>query len=151
MTMITGKPAPDYNLVQKLNFGNYVQAYRRKGATNTPRARSVDVIALHESGNDQGGWYFISLATGKRSMGSVQYQWRRDSTRTSISPKRKTTTYYGQFHVWMENRRRGDWTRHGRRRGGKYERIVGCVSFMDIRRMVTSHDKILWKDAEYSS
>ena len=65
-TMITGKLGPDYNQICKLNFGDYVQAYRRNGATNTNNARSVGAIALFPSGNDQNGWYFMSLATGKR-------------------------------------------------------------------------------------
>ena len=64
-TMITGKPGPDYNQICKLNFGDYVQAYRRNGATNTNKAMSVGAIALFPSGNDQNWLYFMSLATGK--------------------------------------------------------------------------------------
>ena len=48
----------------KLNFGDYVQAHRCEGATNTPKARTVGDIALYPLGNEEGGWYFISLATG---------------------------------------------------------------------------------------
>ena len=46
-TMITGRSAPNFNEITKLNFGDYVQAYRIKGATNTNKARCVGSIALY--------------------------------------------------------------------------------------------------------
>ena len=65
-TLIVGRPAPNFDEITKLNFGDYVQAYKLKGKINTNKARTVGVIALYPSGNDQGGWYFMSLATGQR-------------------------------------------------------------------------------------
>ena len=55
-----------------LNFGSYVQLHRNSDTTNTPKARTVGVIALYELGNAQGGWIFMSLATGKEIHG---YAW----------------------------------------------------------------------------
>ena len=54
-TMITGRSIPNFNEITKLKFGNYVQVYRIKGATNTNKARCVGVIALYQLGNEQGG------------------------------------------------------------------------------------------------
>ena len=54
-TMITRRSAPNFNDITKLNFGDYVQAYRIKGVTNTNKARCVGAIALYQSGNKQGG------------------------------------------------------------------------------------------------
>ena len=34
--------------------------------TNTTEARTVRAIALYPSGNAQGSWYFMALATGER-------------------------------------------------------------------------------------
>ena len=67
-TLITGVPGPDFNRVSELNFGDYVQAYKISGKKNTNRARTVGAIALYPSGNDQGGWIFMSLATGKNTL-----------------------------------------------------------------------------------
>ena len=71
-TLITGRPPPNFNEVNKLNFGDYVQAYKVKGATNTNKSRTVGAIALYPSGNAQGGWVFMSLATGRELH---CYQW----------------------------------------------------------------------------
>ena len=51
-TLITGLPGPDFNHINELNFGDYVQAYKSRGATNTNRARTVGAIALYQSGNE---------------------------------------------------------------------------------------------------
>ena len=53
-TMITGRVCPEYGELCKLNFGEYVQAYQRRGEMNTNRARCVGAIALFPSGNEQG-------------------------------------------------------------------------------------------------
>ena len=42
-----------------------MQAYNEKKITNTNKSRAVGAIALYPSGNEVGGWYFMSLATGK--------------------------------------------------------------------------------------
>ena len=64
-TLMTGKPSPDFLEVIKLNFGDYVQAYNAKKITNNNKSRAVGAISLYPSGNEVGGWYFISLATGQ--------------------------------------------------------------------------------------
>jgi hypothetical protein len=72
-TLITGLPEKSYRDIIKLNFGDYVQAYNVQGnVTNNNNARTVGAIALYASGNVQGGWYFLSLLTGKRIH---RYQW----------------------------------------------------------------------------
>ena len=63
-TMITGKPAPSFKEVNKLNFGDYVQAYKIKVVTNTNKSRTVGAISLCPLGNAQWGWVFMPLATG---------------------------------------------------------------------------------------
>ena len=52
-TLVTGRACPDYDKVTRLNFGDYVQAYHRKGSTNTNQARTVGLISLYSSGNEQ--------------------------------------------------------------------------------------------------
>ena len=64
--IITGKSASNFNEITKLNVGDYVQAYRIKGVTNTNKARCLGAIALYQSGNEQGGWMFMSLSSRKR-------------------------------------------------------------------------------------
>ena len=54
-TMITGRACPEYSELCKLNFGDYVHAYQRRGKTHTNRARCVGAIALYPSGIEQGG------------------------------------------------------------------------------------------------
>ena len=71
-TLITGDACPDFKDVSVLNFGSYAQVHRHNNPTNTPKARTVGAIALHESGNAQRGWIFMSLATGKEIHG---YTW----------------------------------------------------------------------------
>ena len=50
--LITGRARPDYTQVTKLNFGDYVQAYLNKGKTIKNMDNTVDIIALHPSGNE---------------------------------------------------------------------------------------------------
>ena len=54
-TLVTGRACPDYDKVTRLNFGDYVQAYHRKGSTNTNQVRTVGPISLYSSGNEQEG------------------------------------------------------------------------------------------------
>jgi Reverse transcriptase (RNA-dependent DNA polymerase)/Zinc knuckle len=65
VTIVTGLPAPDYNHIQ-LDFGEYVTVFEDNNPTNTNAPRVVDAIALHHTGNAQGGYYFMSLTTGER-------------------------------------------------------------------------------------
>jgi len=64
-TLISGMPAPDYNEIVKLNFGDYVQTY--EGDMNSSnKSRYIRAIALYPSPSGHGSWYFMSLLSGKR-------------------------------------------------------------------------------------
>jgi hypothetical protein len=65
VTIVTGLPAPDYNHIQ-LDFGEYATVFEDNNPTNTNAPRVVDAIALHHTGNAQGGYYFMLVATGER-------------------------------------------------------------------------------------
>ena len=56
----------DFNCINTLKCGDYVQVHRQNTPTNTPKARMVGEISLQLSGNEQGGWIFMSLATGRK-------------------------------------------------------------------------------------
>ena len=66
--IVEGKPNPDFNN-KRIVFGSYALVYI--DTDNTMNARSVPAIALEES-NDDGGYYFMNLYTGKRLH---SYQW----------------------------------------------------------------------------
>jgi hypothetical protein len=61
--IVTGAGPPDYAAL-RLEFGSYVQVFEDPQPTNTPRARSLGAIALSPTGNAQGDYHFLSLATG---------------------------------------------------------------------------------------
>ena len=61
-SIVEGRKKPDFNH-QHLAFGTYALIYI--GTKNNLKARSVPAIALKPS-NDWGGFYFMSLITGKR-------------------------------------------------------------------------------------
>jgi hypothetical protein len=65
LTIMTGKPLLDYNDM-KIEFGAYAQVYEANNPTNTMKARTTGAIALAPTGNAQGGYYFMSLVTGKK-------------------------------------------------------------------------------------
>ena len=69
--IVTGAGPPDYNALQ-LEFGSYVQVFEDNDPTNTPRARSLGAIALSPTGNAQGDYNFMSLATGAKI---TRHQW----------------------------------------------------------------------------
>jgi hypothetical protein len=54
----------DYNLHCQLQFGEYVQVH--ESHDNSMLSRTTGAIALRPTGNIQGGYYFMSLTTGKR-------------------------------------------------------------------------------------
>ena len=56
----------------RLEFGTYVQVFEDKQPTNTSRARSLGAIALNPTGNAQGDYYFLSLASGAKIS---RHQW----------------------------------------------------------------------------
>jgi hypothetical protein len=65
LTIMTGRPTPDYNDL-KIEFGAYAQVFEESERTNTLRTRTTGAIALTPTGNAQGGYYFLSLATGMK-------------------------------------------------------------------------------------
>ena len=60
--IVIGRPKPSFNH-KKITFGSYAMVFTE--TTNTMKRRSVPAIALRES-NDHGGFFFMSLHTGKR-------------------------------------------------------------------------------------
>ena len=50
----------------RVELGTYVQVFEDNDPSNTPRGRSLGAIALCPTGNAQGDYYFMSLATGSR-------------------------------------------------------------------------------------
>ena len=61
--ILTGQQS-DYNLHCKLQFGEYIQVHESHDNSMLPR--TTGAIALRPTGNVQGGYYFLSLTTGKR-------------------------------------------------------------------------------------
>jgi hypothetical protein len=65
LTIMTGRPTPNYNDM-KIEFGSYAQVFESNEPTNTVKARTTGAIALTPTGNTQGGYNFLSLATGRK-------------------------------------------------------------------------------------
>jgi hypothetical protein len=65
LTIMTGRPNPNYNDM-KIEFGAYAQVFEANNPTNTAKARTTGAIALTPTGNAQGGFHFLSLATGRK-------------------------------------------------------------------------------------
>ena len=65
LTIMTGLPCPDYNKLT-VELGTYCQVFEDNDPTNTQKARETGAIALTPNGNTHGGYYFMSLVTGKR-------------------------------------------------------------------------------------
>ncbi|KAI2502818.1 Reverse transcriptase (RNA-dependent DNA polymerase) [Fragilaria crotonensis] len=64
-SIVTGATVPDYNHM-RLEFGTYVQLFEDNTPSNTLKSRSVGAITLSPTGNAQGDYFFMSLATGKK-------------------------------------------------------------------------------------
>lgn len=64
LTIMTGRPIPDYNTM-KVEFGSYAHVFEDNKPTNSYKARSTGAIALNPTGNDQGDVNFLSLTTWK--------------------------------------------------------------------------------------
>jgi hypothetical protein len=62
-TIITGLQ-PDYEHHCRIEPGSYAQTHEQHD--NTMRTRTIGAIALRPNGNSQGGYYFLSLTTGRR-------------------------------------------------------------------------------------
>jgi hypothetical protein len=56
----------------RLEFGAYAQVFEDNDPSNTIRARSLGAIALNPTGNAQGDYFFMSLATGAKIS---RHQW----------------------------------------------------------------------------
>jgi hypothetical protein len=65
ITIMTGRPRPDYNNL-KIEFGAYAMVFESNDPTNTNKTRATGAIPMTPTGNAQGGFYFVSLTTGKR-------------------------------------------------------------------------------------
>ena len=63
LTMMTGKPFPDYNSLL-LEFGTYVHIFEDNDPTNTNNARTSPAIAMNQAGSIHRGYSFMSLVTG---------------------------------------------------------------------------------------
>jgi hypothetical protein len=62
--IVTGQARPDYASMRMIEFGAYAQVFDDHTPTNTPYARTLGAIALDPTGNAQGAYHFMSLATG---------------------------------------------------------------------------------------
>ncbi len=62
-TIVTGLVI-DYVKHCKIEYGQYVQTHEKHDNTMAPR--TIGAIALRPTGNQQGGYYFYSLMSGKR-------------------------------------------------------------------------------------
>ena len=63
--IVTGIGLPDYHCM-RIEFGSYAQVLEDNDPSNTLRSRSLGAMALTPTGNAQGDYYFLSLATGNR-------------------------------------------------------------------------------------
>ena len=70
-SIVTGVGTPDYNCM-RIEFGAYAQVFEGNSPSNTLRARSLGALALTPTGNAQGDYFFLSLATGSRLS---RHQW----------------------------------------------------------------------------
>lgn len=62
-SIVTGLQV-DYKHHCRIETGSYVQTHEQHD--NTMRTRTIGAIALRPNGNSQGGYYFLSLSTGRR-------------------------------------------------------------------------------------
>ena len=65
LTIMTGSPSPDYNDF-KIELGAYAHVFEDNEPTNINQTRSTGAIALTPTGNAQGGYFFLSLTTGRK-------------------------------------------------------------------------------------
>ena len=70
LTILTGSPSASATEF-KVEFGSYVQVHDNDLISNTTASRSTGALALSPA-NSNGGWYFLSLATGERLL---RYSW----------------------------------------------------------------------------
>jgi hypothetical protein len=65
VSLVTGVAPPDFNTM-RLEFGTYVQLFADSDPSNTLHARTLGAVSLTPTGNAQGDYYFLSLASGFR-------------------------------------------------------------------------------------
>ena len=63
---------PNYKKMCRLEFGSYCEVHNDPHPSNTMAERTTSAIALYPSNNQQGGYYFMNVATGKLLS---RYQW----------------------------------------------------------------------------
>ena len=63
---------PDYKSMCRLEFGAYCKVHDDPSPSNTMTSRTTSAIALYPANNQQGGYYFMSIARGKLLS---RYQW----------------------------------------------------------------------------
>ena len=73
-TLVTGQSQRQYKDIMSLSYGEYAEIYSANQVTNNNKERTIGAIALYPSGNDQNGWMFMSLSTGRLLH---RHQWKR--------------------------------------------------------------------------
>ena len=62
---ITGEQWIDYNTWFKAGFGDFIQAFRNDTITEKSMEVTMDGIALYPGESIAGGWYILSIDTGR--------------------------------------------------------------------------------------
>ena len=82
---------PDYKSMCRLEFGAYCEVHDDPHPSNTMVPRTTSAIALYPANNQQGGYLFMNLATGKLLS---RYQWTKllipDSVIRAVNERGKT-------------------------------------------------------------
>ena len=65
LSIMTGKTLLDCNNIL-IEIGTYVHVFENNEPTNTTKARTTPTIAMDQTVNAQGGYLFMSLATGSK-------------------------------------------------------------------------------------
>ena len=64
-TLVISQPPKIYEEVASLTFGEYTEVYAANQVKNNNEKRTISAVALYPSGNQQNGWMFMSLSTGR--------------------------------------------------------------------------------------
>ena len=108
-TIVIGRPNLDMNQ-PLIEFGAYAAVHN--GTTNTMKGRITPAIALNRS-NDKGGYFFMSLETGKRIHGFI---W-------TIKPIKESNKWV--LHVYSDSDFAGD--KEKRIRHGHTDKFALCM------------------------
>ena len=63
--LVTGQAARSYKDIVAITYGEYAEVYAMSQVKNNIDERTISAIVLYPSGNNQGGWIFMSLNTGR--------------------------------------------------------------------------------------